>query len=134
MDLSSTETIQLQPLGNLAILSVGFRNIQDPTSFQLLILLCIKNVLYFHLLRFMVLEANSSNFQGSLLNYRIKKKTQLLLPTSSRPFIMTLRLWCGWFSCCFIADMLVDVNKRSLIISFCSSTSNCTLNHCYLCL
>ena len=29
--------------------------------------------------------------------------------------------------------MLVDENKRFLISSFCSSTSNCTLQHCYLC-
>ena len=29
--------------------------------------------------------------------------------------------------------MLVDENKRFLISSFCSSTSICTLKHCYLC-
>ena len=38
-----------------------------------------------------------------------------------------------WFSRYVIADMLVDENKRFLISSFCSSTSNCTLQHCYLC-
>ena len=38
-----------------------------------------------------------------------------------------------WFSRYVIAAMLVDVNKRILIRSFCSSTSNCTLQHCYLC-
>ena len=42
---------------------------------------------------------------------------------------------CGyrWFSRYVIAAMLVDENKRFLISSFCSSTSNCTLQHCYLC-
>ena len=38
-----------------------------------------------------------------------------------------------WFSRYVIAAMLVDKNKRFLISSFCSSTSNCTLQHCYLC-
>ena len=38
-----------------------------------------------------------------------------------------------WFSRYVIAAMLVDENKRFLISSFCSSTSNCTLQHCYLC-
>ena len=38
-----------------------------------------------------------------------------------------------WFSRYVIAAMLVDENKRFLINSFCSSTSNCTLQHCYLC-
>ena len=37
-----------------------------------------------------------------------------------------------WFSRYVIAAMLVDENKRFLINSFCSSTSNCTLQHCYL--
>ena len=32
-----------------------------------------------------------------------------------------------WFSCDVIAAMLLDENKRCLISSFCSSTSNCTL-------
>ena len=32
-----------------------------------------------------------------------------------------------------IAAMLVDENKRFLISSFCSSTSDCTLQHFYLC-
>ena len=39
-----------------------------------------------------------------------------------------------WFSRYVIAAMLVDENKTSLISSFCSSTSNCTLQHCHLCL
>ena len=38
-----------------------------------------------------------------------------------------------WFSRYVKAAMLVDENKRFLISSFCSSTSNCTLQHCYLC-
>ena len=38
-----------------------------------------------------------------------------------------------WFSRYVITAMLVDENKRFLISSFCSSTSNCTLQHCYLC-
>ena len=38
-----------------------------------------------------------------------------------------------WFSRYVIAAMLVDEKKRFLISSFCSSTSNCTLQHCYLC-
>ena len=38
-----------------------------------------------------------------------------------------------WFSRYVIATMLVDENKRFLISSFCSSTSNCTLQYCYLC-
>ena len=38
-----------------------------------------------------------------------------------------------WFSRYVIAAMLVDENKRFLISSFCSSTSNCTLQHCYRC-
>ena len=38
-----------------------------------------------------------------------------------------------WFSRYVIAAMLMDENKRFLISSFCSSTSNCTLQHCYLC-
>ena len=38
-----------------------------------------------------------------------------------------------WFSRYVIAAMLVDENKRFLISSFCSSTSNCTLQHYYLC-
>ena len=38
-----------------------------------------------------------------------------------------------WFSRYAIAAMLVHENKRFLISSFCSSTSNCTLQHCYLC-
>ena len=38
----------------------------------------------------------------------------------------------GWFSRDIIAAMLVDENKRFLISSFCSSSSNCTLEHCYL--
>ena len=38
-----------------------------------------------------------------------------------------------WFSRYVIAVMLVDENKRFLISSFCSSTSNCTLQHYYLC-
>ena len=37
------------------------------------------------------------------------------------------------FSRYVIAAMLVDENKRFLISSFCFSTSNCTLQHCYLC-
>ena len=37
-----------------------------------------------------------------------------------------------WFSRYVIAAMLVDENKRFLISSFCLSTSNCTLQHCYL--
>ena len=32
-----------------------------------------------------------------------------------------------------IAAMLVDENKTFRNSSFCSSTSNCTLQHCYLC-
>ena len=40
----------------------------------------------------------------------------------------------GGFSRYVIAAMLVDENKTSLISSFCSSTSNCTLQHCHLCL
>ena len=32
-----------------------------------------------------------------------------------------------------IAAMLVDKNKRFLICFICSSTNNCTLQHCYLC-
>ena len=41
---------------------------------------------------------------------------------------------CAWV-CYIIAAMLVDENKKFLISSFCSSTSNnyCTLQHCYLC-
>ena len=39
----------------------------------------------------------------------------------------------GWFSRYVIAAMLVDENKRFPISSYCSSTSNCTLQHCYLC-
>ena len=35
-----------------------------------------------------------------------------------------------WFSPYVIATKLVDKNKRFLISSFCSSTSNCTLQHC----
>ena len=48
----------------------------------------------------------------------------------------TWRLWRNvktayrWFS---RYAMLVEQNKRFLISSFCSSTSNCTLQHCYLC-
>ena len=38
-----------------------------------------------------------------------------------------------WFSRYVIAAMLVDENKRFLISFFCSSTSICTLKHCYLC-
>ena len=38
-----------------------------------------------------------------------------------------------WFSRYIIAAMLVDENKRFLISSFCFSTGNCTLQHCYLC-
>ena len=38
-----------------------------------------------------------------------------------------------WFARYVIGAMLVDENKRFLISSFCSSTSNCTLQHCYLC-
>ena len=38
-----------------------------------------------------------------------------------------------WFSLDVIAAMLVDENKRFLINCFCSSTSNCTLQNCYLC-
>ena len=38
-----------------------------------------------------------------------------------------------WFSRYVIAAMLVDEKKRFLISSFCSFTSNCTLQHCYLC-
>ena len=38
-----------------------------------------------------------------------------------------------WFSRYVTATMLVDENKRFLISSFCSSTTNCTLQHCYLC-
>jgi len=37
-----------------------------------------------------------------------------------------------WSSRYVIAAMLVDENKRFLISSFCSSTSYCTLQHCYL--
>ena len=37
-----------------------------------------------------------------------------------------------WFSRYVIAAMLVDENKRFLISSFCSSTSNCTLQHYYV--
>ena len=36
-----------------------------------------------------------------------------------------------WFSRYVIASMLVDENKRSLVDSKCSSTSNCTLQYCY---
>ena len=44
------------------------------------------------------------------------------------------RLKCAnrWFSRYVIAAMLVDENKRFLISFFCFSTSNCTLQHCYL--
>ena len=35
-----------------------------------------------------------------------------------------------WFSRYVIGAMLVDENKRFLISSFCSSTSNCALQHC----
>ena len=37
-----------------------------------------------------------------------------------------------WFSRDVISAMLVEENKRFLISSFCSSTSYCTLQHCYL--
>ena len=37
-----------------------------------------------------------------------------------------------WFSRYVIAAKLVEENKRPLISSFCSSTNNCTLHHCYL--
>ena len=37
-----------------------------------------------------------------------------------------------WFSRFVIAAMLVDENKRFLISSFYSSTSNCRLQHCYV--
>ena len=61
---------------------------------------------------------------------------------SSRSFhdvqwpVLQLRGRCEyrWFSRYVIAAMLVDENKTSLISSFCSSTSNCTLQHCHLCL
>ena len=49
-----------------------------------------------------------------------------VLSHSTNPF-------CRWFSPDVIAAMLVDENKRLLINSFCWSTSNCTLQHCYLC-
>ena len=39
-----------------------------------------------------------------------------------------------WFSRDVIVAMLVDENKRCLISTFCLSTSNCTLRHCYPCL
>ena len=38
----------------------------------------------------------------------------------------------GGFSRYVIAAMLVDENTRFLINSFCSSTSNCRLQYCYL--
>ena len=49
-------------------------------------------------------------------------------------FILTGEIFrYRWFSRYVITAMLVDENKRFLISSFCSSTSNCTLQHCYLC-
>ena len=46
-------------------------------------------------------------------------------------FLYQLSHW--WFSRDVITAMLVNENKRSLISSFCLSTRNCTLQHCYLC-
>ena len=60
----------------------------------------------------------------NLLHYRT-----CLLPMKTREIPRAYR----WFSRYVIAAMLVDENKRFLISSFCSSTSNCTLQHCYLC-
>ena len=51
----------------------------------------------------------------------------------SRKNLDFCRLVNRWFSRYVIAAMLVDENKRFLISSFCSSTSNCTLQYCYLC-
>ena len=52
--------------------------------------------------------------------------------SSSLSHSKTLTAIKRWFSRYVIAAMLVDENKRFLISSFCSSTSNCTLQHCYL--
>ena len=55
------------------------------------------------------------------------------MPSKMRPALEIFVDWYRWFSRYVIAAMLVDENKRFLISSFCSSTSNCTLQHCYLC-
>ena len=80
----------------------------------------------------------------SLLNFPLRKSYSTL---GDRSFSMAApHVWSSlpifirratsvinrWFSRYVIAAMLVDENKRFLISSFCSSTSNCTLQHCYL--
>ena len=50
-----------------------------------------------------------------------------------RKLVVHFVLHHRWFLRYVIAAMLVDENKRFLISSFCSSTSNCILQHCYLC-
>ena len=59
-------------------------------------------------------------------------KQHYLLKSSEKGLQKTTSPLYRWFSRYVIAAMLVDENKRFLISSFCSSTSNCTLQHCYL--
>ena len=54
-------------------------------------------------------------------------------PSQSLPNLHNAHFNYWWFSRYVIAAILVDENKRFLISSFCSSTSNCTLQHCHLC-
>ena len=60
------------------------------------------------------------------------KRAQKVIPLLAFLFVFFFSLY-RWFSRYVIAAMLVDEKKRFLISSFCSSTSNCTLQHCYLC-
>ena len=70
----------------------------------------------------------------SLYIYRLRTRTEDKCVLIIRHWIMRYIIKMNrWFSRYVIAAMLVDENKRFLISYFCSSTSNCTLQHCYLC-
>ena len=68
------------------------------------------------------------------VSYAYPLSLVFILCTELRSVTVYVVLSNRWFSRYVIAAMLVDENKTSLISSFCSSTSNCTLQHCHLCL
>ena len=72
-------------------------------------------------------QRHSSNYseQGGNGDSRVVTVHDVFVAASS---------WCPCrrFPRYIIAAMLGDEDERSFITSFCSSTSNCTLQHCYL--
>ena len=72
-------------------------------------------------------------FEDEAEDYLLVTDTLGVNRSTARGIVARYRRAYRRFSRYVMAAMLVDENKRFLISSFCLSTSNCTLQHCYLC-